>query len=92
MPIKWVGFYCFHFCLTLFGSTLRPNILILRNTGSIATVVQSGIGNVAAGSLFATCQSAGAGGAGLAVINGAVQVGGGVLTALGGGLMAKSKL
>jgi hypothetical protein len=58
----------------------------------MAATAQGLIGNVAAGGLFATCQSAGAGGVGLAVVNGAVQAGGGVLTALGGGLIAKSKL
>lgn len=32
-------------------------------TGSLAALIQGGIGNVAAGSLFAICQSVGAGGA-----------------------------
>ncbi|KAL2858972.1 hypothetical protein BJX68DRAFT_262491 [Aspergillus pseudodeflectus] len=41
--------------------------------GSIAAAVQGTIGNVAAGSTFATLQSAGAAGAGAAVVNGAVQ-------------------
>ncbi|KAG6113190.1 hypothetical protein E4U13_003963 [Claviceps humidiphila] len=40
---------------------------------SNAAVIQSGIGNVAAGSLFATLQSAGMGGAGTAVVNAAVS-------------------
>jgi hypothetical protein len=41
----------------------------------VAAVLHSTIGNVATGSVFATLQSAGAGGAGLAVVNGAVQAG-----------------
>ncbi|KAF3484466.1 uncharacterized protein GIQ15_03790 [Arthroderma uncinatum] len=53
--------------------------------GSAAAVVQGTIGNVAAGSLFAVAQSAGAGGAGLVAINGGVQAGG-ALAAAGGGL------
>lgn len=40
--------------------------------GSAAAAAQAGIGNVAAGSGFALLQSAGAGGAGLAVVNGIV--------------------
>jgi hypothetical protein len=52
--------------------------------GTIAAGIHSTIGNVVAGSVFATLQSAGAGGTGLAVVNGAIQVGGAVLTATGG--------
>lgn len=37
-----------------------------------------------AGSVFATLQSAGAGGAGLAVVNGALQVAGTIVAAVGG--------
>ncbi|KAI0384604.1 hypothetical protein F5Y04DRAFT_277330 [Hypomontagnella monticulosa] len=48
---------------------------------SLASAVQSGIGNVAAGSAFATLQSAGMAGYGAAVVNGAVQVGGAALAA-----------
>jgi hypothetical protein len=40
---------------------------------SAAAGVHSTIGNVASGSLFATLQSAGAGGTGAAMVNGAVQ-------------------
>lgn len=40
--------------------------------GSAAAVAQAAIGNVAAGSAFAVLQSAGAGGAGLALVNGIV--------------------
>ncbi|KAL4776240.1 hypothetical protein BDW60DRAFT_203289 [Aspergillus nidulans var. acristatus] len=43
---------------------------------SFAASAQSVVGNVAAGSTFATLQSAGAGGAGSAVINGVAQAGG----------------
>lgn len=41
--------------------------------GSAAAGIQAGIGNIAAGSAFAVFQSAGAGGAGLLIINGIVQ-------------------
>ncbi|KAG6237264.1 hypothetical protein E4U25_002868 [Claviceps purpurea] len=41
--------------------------------GSAAAGIQSGIGNVAAGSLFATLQSAGMGGAGTVMVNAAVS-------------------
>jgi hypothetical protein len=61
--------------------------------GSIAAGVQSTIGNVATGSIFAVLQSAGAGGAGLAAVNGVAQMVGGVIA--GGGSLwayAKSKL
>ncbi|KAI1798529.1 hypothetical protein F4811DRAFT_548165 [Daldinia bambusicola] len=44
--------------------------------GSIAAGAQSAIGNVAAGSLFATLQSAGMAGYGAAAVNGVVQAGG----------------
>ncbi|KAL4900589.1 hypothetical protein BDW74DRAFT_161739 [Aspergillus multicolor] len=44
--------------------------------GSLAAGAHGLHGNVVAGSLFAVLQSAGAGGAGLAVLNGAAQVGG----------------
>lgn len=42
-------------------------------TGSIAATVHASIGNVAAGSVFATLQSAGAAGPGATVVNGVVQ-------------------
>lgn len=51
--------------------------------GTVAAAAQSSIGNIAAGSVFATLKSAGAGGAGLAAVNGVVQVGGGLITTLG---------
>ncbi|KID90870.1 hypothetical protein MGU_01824 [Metarhizium guizhouense ARSEF 977] len=54
--------------------------------GSLAATVQSGIGSVVAGGAFATLQSAGAGGAGLAIVNGVAQ-GVGVGAATVGGLM-----
>jgi hypothetical protein len=54
--------------------------------GSYAAVTHSTIGNAVAGSLFSTLQSAGAGGYGLAAVNGAVQVGGTALAAIGSGL------
>lgn len=58
---------------------------------SIAATVQSSIGNVAAGSIFATLQSAGAGGVGAAVVSGAVQIGGAGVAAAGAGIMAWAK-
>lgn len=53
-----------------------------HNVGSLAAEVHSLIGNVVAGGLFSTLQSAGAVGSGAAVVNGAVQaaiVAGGVV-------------
>ncbi|KAG8630678.1 hypothetical protein KVT40_002297 [Elsinoe batatas] len=54
--------------------------------GTAAATTQSTLGNVAAGSVFATLQSAGAGGFGLAAINGAIQIGGGLIAMLGFGI------
>ncbi|KAK3307397.1 uncharacterized protein B0T15DRAFT_177131 [Chaetomium strumarium] len=62
--------------------------------GSVAAGIQSWMGNVAAGSWFAVCQSAGAGGAGAAVVNGAAQVAGAVVgAAVAGGnhVLGKTK-
>ncbi len=47
-----------------------------RLSDSIAAIIHSSIGNVASGSLFAILQSAGAGGAGAAVVFEAVQFAG----------------
>ncbi|KAH6604623.1 hypothetical protein Trco_006330 [Trichoderma cornu-damae] len=58
---------------------------------SIAAGLHSGIGNVVAGSGFATVQSAGAGGYGLGVMTGLAQTAGGVMAAAGtivGGALA----
>jgi hypothetical protein len=44
----------------------------MRESGSAAAAAQASIGNVVAGTAFATLQSAGAGGAGLAVVNAVV--------------------
>lgn len=49
--------------------------------GSLASLTQAEIGNVVAGSAFATLQSAGMGGYGVSVVNGAVQAGGVVIIA-----------
>ena len=49
-----------------------PGLLIVL-LGSLAAGAQSGIGSVVAPSLFATLQSAGAGGYGLSAVYGAVQ-------------------
>ncbi|KAI1135340.1 hypothetical protein F5Y05DRAFT_416327 [Hypoxylon sp. FL0543] len=56
--------------------------------GSLAAGAQAGIGNVAAGSLFATLQSAGMAGYGAAIVNGVVQAGG-VAYAVGSAVAAK---
>ncbi|KAJ5569922.1 uncharacterized protein N7459_009352 [Penicillium hispanicum] len=47
--------------------------------GSIAATAHSWIGNIVAGSAMAIGQSAGAGGNGLVIINGAAQLGGAVM-------------
>nr|CEG05041.1 unnamed protein product [Fusarium clavum] len=54
--------------------------------GSAAAGIQSGLGSVTAGSLFATLQSAGAGGYGVVAVHGVVQAAGAVVGA--GGLGA----
>lgn len=54
--------------------------------GSLAAGAQSGIGSVVAPSLFATLQSAGAGGYGVSAVYGAVQ--GVAALGTGGGLLA----
>ncbi|KAF3398259.1 hypothetical protein F1880_005618 [Penicillium rolfsii] len=48
--------------------------------GSAAAAAHSWIGNIAAGSAMAIGQSAGAGGSGLVVVNGAAQLGGAAMT------------
>lgn len=55
-------------------------------TGTLASAIHSGIGNVATGSLFAAAQSAAAGGAGAVILNGIVQVGGAAIAAGSAGL------
>ncbi len=62
-------------------------------TDSAAAAVHGSIGNVVSGSLFATLQSAGAGGAGVTVVNGVVQAAGaGVAAAAAGKRYLASKL
>lgn len=51
-------------------------IICLRNTGSAAAAAHSSVGNIAAGSVMAV----GAGGSGLAIVNGAAQLGGAATT------------
>lgn len=51
--------------------------------GSLAVMIQSGLGNVLAGSAFATLQSAAMGGYGAAVVAGAAQGAGAVVAAAG---------
>ncbi|RFU27225.1 hypothetical protein B7463_g9104, partial [Scytalidium lignicola] len=60
--------------------------------GTLAAGIQSGIGNVVGGSLFATMQSAAAGGAGAAVVNGVVMTGGATIAGGSGLAWVKSKL
>lgn len=48
-------------------------------TGSVAAIVQSVIGNVHAGSIFAYLQSAGMGGYGAIVIRSAIRLGAGAI-------------
>lgn len=57
-------------------------------------MIQGSIGNVLLGSAFATAQSAAAaaGGAGMAVVAGATQVCGGIITAIGVGLACMEEL
>ncbi|KAH9225548.1 hypothetical protein K456DRAFT_43755 [Colletotrichum gloeosporioides 23] len=57
--------------------------------GSMAAGIHSAIGNVAASSVFAICQSAGAGGYGVAAVHGAIQFAGGLTAA--SGVIALSK-
>ena len=58
-------------------STSYPRLSsLLTETGSLAAAFQSSVGSVAAGGIFATLQSAGAGGYGVATVYGAVQAGG----------------
>ena len=60
---------------------------------SAAAAVHGSIGNIASGSIFATLQSAGAGGAGVTVVNGVVQAAGaGVAAAAAGKRYLASKL
>jgi hypothetical protein len=56
--------------------------------GSIAAGMQAGIGNVVAGSAFATCQSMAMGGAIVPVATAASGTAGGVLGVVGTGLMS----
>ncbi|RFU78683.1 hypothetical protein TARUN_3530 [Trichoderma arundinaceum] len=51
---------------------------------SVASTIHGSIGNVAAGSLFATMQSAAAGGYGLAAVTSAAQAAGGAVAGVGG--------
>jgi hypothetical protein len=63
-----------------------------RPIDSIAAGVHSSIGNVVSGSAFATLQSAGVGGAGAAVVNGAASLAGsGIAAAAAGGKYLLSK-
>lgn len=60
---------------SLLACLIDSSMLTYSVLGSLAAGAQSAIGNVAAGSVFATMQSAGAGGGGLAAVNGATQFG-----------------
>ncbi|KAJ5971838.1 uncharacterized protein N7479_001756 [Penicillium vulpinum] len=50
------------------------------HAGSAAAVAHGLVGNIAAGSAMAIGQSAGAGGSGLVIVNGAAQLGGAAMT------------
>lgn len=56
-------------CQTILTSSAVGTHII----GSAAAGMQAGIGNVAAGSVFAICQSAAAGGSAATMVNGVVQ-------------------
>ncbi|KAI9035453.1 uncharacterized protein KD926_003479 [Aspergillus affinis] len=61
--------------------------------GSSAAAFHSSIGNIVSGSAIAVAQSAGAGGSGLAVVNGVTQLGGAAMTAGSAGIAwVKAKL
>jgi hypothetical protein len=67
--------------LSMLVAQLLTKFIVTR-----AAVIHGYIGNVAAGSTFAILQSAGAGGIGLVIVNGVVQVG--AVIALGSGIAA----
>ena len=67
-------------------------LILASPTDSAAAMAHSSIGNVAAGSTFATLQSAGAGGAGTAVVNGAAQLAGGIAATGAGARYLLSKV
>jgi hypothetical protein len=76
-----------------YSSTYPWTNSISETTATIAAGIHSGIGNVGAGTWFATMQSAAAGGAGAAIVHGVVQGCGVMMAGAGGGLTwAKSKL
>jgi hypothetical protein len=60
----------------------------MHRLGSVAASTQAGIGNVVAGSTFATLTSAGAGGYIVATIIGAVQAAGGAILGIAGAAAA----
>lgn len=64
------------------------NDYLLTIIGSVAAGVQSMIGNVAASSAFATLQSAGVGGYGVAAVTTASQAAGAVMVSTGAGVLA----
>lgn len=66
--------------ISSFSRAPKPERPFIRSIGSAAAAAQSWIGNVAAGSTMAIGQSAGAGGSGLVVVNGAAQLGGAAMT------------
>lgn len=80
-----------HFALCLFTHESSDCLFVVMCVGSIAAGIQAGIGNVVAGSAFATLTSAGMGGYGAAVVAGAAQAAGGAAAAVGaaGAYMSK---
>ncbi|KAI1087620.1 hypothetical protein F5B19DRAFT_61731 [Rostrohypoxylon terebratum] len=76
---------------TYFSTRRLPNSNITNTSyhaGSIAAGAQASAGNIAAGSLFATLQSAGMAGYGAAIVNGVIQAGGAVAAATTAGRAA----
>lgn len=61
----------------------------LTSVGSVAAAVQSSLGVVGAGGWFATLQSAGMAGYGVAAVDGVVQVVGGTVMAIGAWLFGR---
>ncbi len=75
--------------VTTNGTEAHPQC---NRLGGIAATIQASFGNIAAGGLFATLQSAAMGGYGAATVAGAAQAAGAGASALAGvGMIRKSK-
>ncbi|KAJ5524741.1 hypothetical protein N7494_011391 [Penicillium frequentans] len=86
-PAAWAGLgITGAFILAAPGLVTAPALSIIGVLGnikaaSVFAVARSSIGNIVAGSPMAIVQSAGAGGSGLAVVNGVAQLGGAAMAA-----------